>query len=161
MKSLFFSCLCAVLTFTACGQAKSDAPKAAPSVSTEQKAVSPEQPAVEAAAMQFLTGADKSDVAVLDAVLHAQYRLLLNRVFGDAVTIMDKPTYLKMITDKKIGGTPRDSKIIATTVAGNVATVEVTSSSAKAEFHSFLNFIKEPDGKWRLVSDTPNVKFKG
>jgi Putative lumazine-binding len=158
MKLLIFLCLCAVVAFLACGQAKSQAPQAVPPV--EQKTISPEQSEVETATMQFMESADKSDIAGLDAVMHTQFRLLLNRVFGDAVTTMDKVTYLKMVTDKKIGGIPRESKIITTIVIGNVAMVELTSSSAKAEFHSFLNLIKEPDGKWRLVSDTPNVKFK-
>jgi Putative lumazine-binding len=161
MKSFILYCLCAVMTFSACGQAKTEEAKATPSVSEAPKTVSPEQTAVEAATMQFLDGADKSDGVALDAVLHPQYRLLLNRVFGGVVSTMDKATYLKMIADKKIGGTPRQSKILNTVVTENVATVEVTSSSAKADFHSFLSFIKEPDGKWRLVNDTPFVKFKG
>jgi Putative lumazine-binding len=156
MKSLIFSCVCALLTLSACGQAKPEAAKSTPSV----VAPSEDQKAVEAATMQFLEGGDKSDVAMLDAVIHPDYRLVLNRVFGDVITKMDKATYLKMIADKKIGGVPRKATIVSTTVAGNVAAVEVTTTNDKADFRSFLHFIKEPDGKWRLVSDTPFVQFK-
>jgi hypothetical protein len=156
MKSLIFSCVCLVLTLSACGQAKPEATKSTPSV----VAPSEDQKAVETATMQFLEGGDKSDVALLDAVIHPDYRLVLNRVFGDVITKMDKATYLKMITDKKIGGVPRKAVIVSTTVAGNVAAVEVTTTNDKADFRSFLHFIKELDGKWRLVSDTPFVQFK-
>lgn len=154
MKSLIFSCVCALFTLSACGQAKSEAMKSASSVSADQKAV-------EMATKQFLEGADKSDVAALDAVMHTQYRVVLNRVFGDAVTIMDKAAYLKMIADKKIGGVPRQSNILSVVVVENIAAVEVTTTSAKSDLHIFLHFIKEPDGQWRLVSDTPFAKFKG
>jgi Putative lumazine-binding len=97
---------------------------------------------------------------MLDAVLHPDYRLVLNRVFGDVITKMDKTTYLKMIADKKIGGVPRKATINSVVVAGNVASVDVTTVNEKAEFRSFLQFLKEPDGKWRLVSDVPFVQFK-
>jgi hypothetical protein len=157
MKSLIFSCVCALFTLSACGQAKPETAKAAPSVVV---ADSPEQKAVEAATMQFLEGGDKSDAAMLDAVIHPDYRLVLNRVFGDVITKMDKTTYLKMIADKKIGGVPRKASITSVVVAGNVASVDVTTTNEKAEFRSFLQFFKEPDGKWRLVSDAPYVQFK-
>jgi ketosteroid isomerase-like protein len=153
MKSLIFSFACALFTLSACGQAKPEAVKATFSVSTDQKAV-------EAATKQFLEGADKSDVAALDAVMHEQYRVVLNRVFGNAVTTMDKTAYLKMITDKKIGGVPRQSTILSVVVVENIAAVEVTTTSAKSDLHIFMHFIKEPDGQWRLVSDTPFAKFK-
>jgi Putative lumazine-binding len=159
MKSLFFSCLYAVSTFTACGQAKSETPKVTPSV-FDSKTASAEQKAVEAATLQFLEGADKSDVTMLDAVMHAKYRVVLNRVFGDDVATLDKPTYLKMIADRKIGGIPRQSNILSVVVAGNVAAVEATTTSEKSDLHIFLNFVKEVDGKWRLVSDTPFATFK-
>lgn len=153
MKSLIFSCVCVLLTLSACGQAKSGSKKMDPSVSADQKAV-------EMATKQFLEGADKSDVAALDAVMHGQYRVVLNRVFGDAVTTMNKTAYLKMVADKKIGGVPRQSNILSVVVVENVAAVEVTTTSAKSDLHIFLHFIKEPDGQWRLVSDTPFAKFK-
>jgi Putative lumazine-binding len=156
MKSLIFFCVSAFFTLSACGQAKPEASKATPSV----VAPSEDQKAVEAATMQFLEGGDKSDVAMLDAVIHPDYRMVLNRAFGDVITKMDKTTYLKMITDKKIGGVPRTATIVSTTVAGNVAAVEVTTTNDKADFRSFFHFIKEPDGKWRLVGDTPFVQFK-
>jgi Putative lumazine-binding len=157
MKSLIFSCVCAMFTLAACGQAaKPEAAKPMPEVAAE----TPEQKAVAAAATQFLEGGDKSDAAVLDAVLHPDYRLVLNRVFGDVITKMDKTTYLKMIADKKIGGVPRKATINSVVAAGNVGSVDVTTVNEKAEFRSFLQFLKEPDGKWRLVSDVPFVQFK-
>jgi Putative lumazine-binding len=159
MKTLFFSCLYAVSAFTACEQAKSETPKVAPSV-FDPKTASSDQKAVESATLQFLEGADQSDVAMLDAVMHAKYRVVLNRVFGDDVATLDKPTYLKMIADKKIGGIPRQFNLLSVVVVENVAAVEVTTTSQKSDLHIFLNFIKEIDGKWRLVSDTPFAKFK-
>jgi hypothetical protein len=155
MRSLFFPVLLALVSFNACGQAQSEGrvKAALPIQSTEQKAV-------EAAVMQFVEGADKSDVAALDAVIHTQYRAVLNRIFGDSVTTMDKATYLKLITDKKIGGVARLTKIVQVAVTENIAAVELMTSSPQAEIQSFLHFIKEPDGKWRLVSDLPFMKSK-
>ncbi len=170
MKSFLFSSICVILiTFNACSQSKPDnqkmkSPTVTNSTSNDKSTIAimaVEQKALEAATMQFIEGADKSDVAALDAVIHAQYRVVMNRLFGDAVTTMDKPTYLQLIADKKIGGTPRLIKIIAVSVMENIAAVELMTSSPKAEIHSFLHFIKEPDGKWRLVSDLPFMKSKG
>jgi nucleoid-associated protein YejK len=154
MKNLSISCFCVLMvTLNACSQNKSESTQTPPSVSEAQKAV-------EAATMQFIEGGDKSDFAALDAVLHTQYRVLMNRIFGDAVTVLDKITYLQMIKDKKIGGVPRQTQILSVSVTENIAAVELTSNSAQAELHSYLHFIKEPDGKWRLVSDMPFAKFK-
>jgi hypothetical protein len=161
MKSLIFLSVCALSTLNACSQAKSEAQKTPPSPQESSRAVSADQKAVEDATMQFIEGADKSDVAALDAVMHTQYRAVLNRIFGDVVTTMDKSTYLKLISDKKIGGVARLTKILGVSIVENIAAVELMTSSPQAEIHSFLHFIKEPDGKWRLVGDVPFMKTKG
>jgi len=106
---------------------------------------------------RFMRGGDDSDVAALQAVLHDQFRVVVNQgvLGGDALRTMDKTTYLGMISGKKWGGTPRTVDVVSISIAGTIAAAEVKTSSVRSDITSYLHLVKEKDGQWLLVGDTP------
>ena len=119
--------------------------------------LNPDLPLIEDAIKRFMRGGDESDTTLLDAVLHGQFRVIVNQGVLGAKTlrVLDKPAYLKMIDDKKYGGVPRSVRIASISSAGSVAAAEVHTSSVRSDITSFLHFIKDGDGNWRLIGDTP------
>ena len=117
----------------------------------------PDLPLIEDAIKRFMRGGDESDTALLDAVLHDQFRVIVNQgVLGaETLRVLDKPAYLKMIADKKYGGVPRSVRIASVSSAGSVAAAEVRTSSVRSDMTSFLHVVKDGDGNWQIIGDTP------
>lgn len=111
---------------------------------------------IEDAIKRFMRGGDETDLATLQAVLHDQFRVVVNQgvLGGDALRTVDKATYLSMISAKKWGGVPRTVNIVSVSVAGTVASAEVRTSSVRSDMTSFLHLVKEKDGQWWIVGDT-------
>lgn len=118
---------------------------------------SSERPIIEEVIKRFMQGGDESDTTLLDAVLHDQFRVVVNQgVLGaEALRTLDKPAYLNMIAAKKYGGVPRSVHIAYVAAAGSVAAAEVHTSSVRSDITSFLHLVKGSDGDWKLVGDTP------
>ena len=116
-----------------------------------------DRPLIEEAIKRFMKGGDESDTVLLDAVLHDRFRVIVNQgVLGaESLRVLDKPAYLKMISDKKYGGVPRSVHIASVSVAGSVAAAEVHTSSVRSDITSFLHFVKSSAGDWQLIGDTP------
>ncbi len=112
---------------------------------------------IEDAIKRFMRGGDESDPDALQAVLHDQFRVVVNQgvLGGDALRTVDKTTYLSMISAKKWGGVPRTVNIVSISIAGTIAAAEVQTSSVRSDMTSFLHFVKEKDGQWLVVGDTP------
>lgn len=112
---------------------------------------------IEEAIERFMRGGDESDPDALQAVLHDQFRVVVNQgvLGGDALRTVDKTTYLSMISAKKWGGVPRTVNIVSISIAGTIAAAEVQTSSVRSDMTSFLHFVKEKDGQWLVVGDTP------
>lgn len=112
---------------------------------------------IEDAIERFMRGGDESDTVALKAVLHDQFRVVVNQgvLGGDALRTVDKTTYLNMVTAKKWGGVPRTVNIVSVSIAGSVAAAEVQTGSVRSDMTSYLHLVKEKDGKWLVVGDTP------
>lgn len=111
---------------------------------------------VEDVIKRFMRGGDESDLAALQAVLHDQFRVVINQgvLGGDALRTVDKTTYLSMISAKKWGGVSRTVNIVSVSIAGSIASAEVHTSSVRSDMTSFLHLVKEKDGQWFVVGDT-------
>lgn len=108
---------------------------------------------------RFVKAGDTHDVAALDKVLHDQYRVSMNQLFGSQeLLVWDKATYLKMIKAKKIGGDPRTFEIVGVQLNGKNAIVNVIMESSKTRFNSFFMLVKNADGNWQLLSDFPTIE---
>lgn len=112
---------------------------------------------IEDAIKRFMRGGDESDAPALQAVLHEQFRVVVNQgvLGGENLRTVDKATYLNMISAKKWGGVPRTVNIVSISIANTIAAAEVKTSSVRSDITSFLHLVKEKDGQWLVVSDTP------
>jgi Putative lumazine-binding len=113
---------------------------------------------IEAAVRQFSAGGDKQDVAVLDKVLHPQFRAVVNRAFGSPdLSLMDKSLYLQLMKDKKIGGDQREVYLLQTDIGENTALVKAIFHGKSLRFTTFISLVKLPTGEWQIVGDMPEI----
>lgn len=114
--------------------------------------------AVEKCIHTFATAADNQNVDGLDAILHADYRTILNKAFGsDEVTLLNKEAYIGMAKAGKIGGKPRSVKILSLDIQREVARATVVLQSEESRFTSFFSMVKNPEGNWMMIADLPQV----
>ena len=71
---------------------------------------------------------------------------------------MDKATYIKMIKDKKIGGTEREVQILQVDLQKNNAMVKVLMDSKEMHFNSYFILTKSKKGMWQVISDVPIIE---
>lgn len=110
---------------------------------------------------QFVKNADKRDIKGVDAVLHSNFRAIVNRLFGsEEVSIMDKALYLDLLKQGKIGGDERKIMIESIHFEGNNAFVKATLDGKKSVFHTFIQLVEEVSGEWKIISDMPNIESK-
>jgi|GEM_PF-2661871 len=115
--------------------------------------------AVESCIHTFAKAADQQDLEGLQAILHSEYRTVLNKAFGsDEVTVLNKETYISMAKGGKIGGKPRDIKIISLDIQSEVARATVVLESKETRFTSFFSMIRDPKGNWLMVEDLPQIE---
>jgi ketosteroid isomerase-like protein len=106
----------------------------------------------------FAKAADKSDAKELATYLDENYRIVMNRLFGsESVSIINKTDYLAKIETKEWGGDKRTVEVHSIVINGATASAHVTLKGEKATFISIFTLIKNAEGEWRLVSDTPIV----
>ncbi|MBI1192757.1 MAG: DUF4440 domain-containing protein [Bacteroidetes bacterium] len=104
----------------------------------------------------FALAADQSDVDRLDALLHPEFRIAMNRLFGSQdLVLMSKAGYLEKIRAKEFGGTPRTLVMTDVQVKGTTATVSAVFKGSSMSFHSYLTLVQDAGGQWRVVQDVP------
>lgn len=119
---------------------------------------SQEEEAIEKVIIAFAKAADKNDAEKLSTYLDDNYRIVMNRLFGaEGVSIVNKEDYLAKIESKEWGGDKRKVTIEQITINGNTASAHVTLKGEKATFVSLFMLIKDAEGNWKLVSDTPTI----
>ena len=113
---------------------------------------------VKSAIETFSQSADQQDVSKMDNILHAEYRTVANRLFGGTdVSVMDKPTYLSMLEEKKIGGDKRDVEIVSVNIVDNNASVVAKFNGKVLKFTSYLHLVKDDKGTWQIINDMPYI----
>jgi Putative lumazine-binding len=114
---------------------------------------------VEATVRKFCGAGDRQDATSLDKVLHPQFRAVVNRAFGSPeLSLMDKPLYLQLMSDKKIGGDTRTVYVLQTDMGTNVATVKAIFLGKTLRFTTYIALVKLPSGEWQIVSDMPEIE---
>ena len=115
--------------------------------------------AIEEAVREFSAASDQQSAEKLEAVLHPQFRAVVNRLFGsEEVSLMDKAVYLQLIKDRKIGGDQRDVHILQMEVVGNNATVRAILAGKAMHFTTFISLVKNVDGSWQVIGDFPHIQ---
>ena len=112
--------------------------------------------AVEQLINQFAKAGDQRDVAQLRKILHDDFRLAMNRLFGsEKVDLLDKPTYLTMMEEGKLGGDSRTVKILFIDITQNNAAAKVALKGKALTFESYYQLVKNAAGQWQLINDLP------
>jgi len=117
--------------------------------------------AVVKAVEQFAKSADQRDVKQMDAIMHSNFRAIVNRLFGsEEVSIMDKALYLDLMKQGKIGGDERNVTIESIHFEGKNALVKATFEGKELMFYTFIQLVQETTGDWKVISDMPNIEKK-
>ncbi len=112
---------------------------------------------VRAAIKQFSTAADNQDATLVGAVLHKEAQQFF--VGQDGLVRLETATYLGMLEQKKIGGTPRTLAIDQVTVDGDMASAKATMSNDAYRFDNFISLMKI-DGQWQIMSIVLRMQAK-
>jgi hypothetical protein len=109
----------------------------------------------------FVKGGDSSDTAMLDKVLHKDFRVANNGFMGTSgVTIIDKQKYLTNIEDGIFGGLPRIMKIESIDESATIAMVKLRLESSENYFVSYNSLVLDTDSEWKLINNLAVVEKK-
>jgi hypothetical protein len=111
---------------------------------------------IEQTVNQFAKAGDQRDVTQLKTLLHDDFRIAMNRLFGsEKVDLLTKPTYIKMMEDGKLGGDNRIVKIQSVDITENNAAVKVSLKGKALTFQSYYHLVKNVAGQWQIINDLP------
>ena len=114
---------------------------------------------VKSAVTAFIQASDANDAAKLSEILHPEYRVVMNQLFGSKdVACINKEVYVSKIKSKEWGGDDRTITFKKVTVVNKTAIVEVLLEGKKMTFESVLTLVKDHENKWLLMSDFPEIK---
>jgi hypothetical protein len=114
--------------------------------------------AVEKVIKAFSKAGDERNVAKIEQLTSADYRIVMNQLFGsNEISTMDRATYILMIETKKFGGDERTVKVNSIIISGYNAVADVVLSGKEMNLRSIFTLCKDNEGKWVLLSDTPTV----
>lgn len=97
----------------------------------------------------FVKGADEHNTEFLASALHPQAQQFFIQK-GELKTLTTD-LYLKLIEAKKIGGKPRQLKIVDIDVSDYIATAKIEIRSGKVLFHDHVSLMKI-DGHWKIMN---------
>lgn len=107
----------------------------------------------------FVKGGDNSDVNLLEAVLHNDFRVMSSGFMGiPGTTIIDKNKYISNIRNGIFGGIPRKMRIESIEDFGSIANVALWLESSENEFVSFNSLVLDVDNRWKLISNLAVVE---
>lgn len=125
-------------------------------VASQLKAQTSAMKEVQSTVKTFMKAGDNNDIKAMDDLLDANYRVVMNRLFGSTeVSIMQREVYIQKVESKEFGGDKRVLTFSDLVVNGNTAMVNVEAKGAKSTTKSIIVLLKDEKGNWKLVSDTP------
>lgn len=109
----------------------------------------------------YIHAGDINKVKKLEPHLHETFRVIMYDKSKDAVSMLDKATYISFIDTKKFGGYERTADFEDIQLIGeNMASVKVTlTSPGKPTLKNFYSLTKT-DGKWYVVQDYVTLIFE-
>lgn len=109
----------------------------------------------------FVKGGDHSDVALLENVLHRDFRVTSNSFMGTpGITVIDRQTYLSNIKAGIFGGLPRTMNIEHIDKSDSIAMVKLRLESPENYFVSYNALVLDTDNKWKLIHNLAVVEAK-
>jgi hypothetical protein len=111
---------------------------------------------IEQVVNQFAKAGDQRDVTQLKTLLHDEFRVAMNRLFGgETVVLLTKAAYIKMMEDGKLGGDDRTVQILSVDITQNNAAVKVALKGKALTFQSYYHLVKNVAGQWQIINDLP------
>jgi hypothetical protein len=115
-----------------------------------------EKQSIEECIIGFAKAGDLNDATALSAYLDANYRVVMNRLFGsEEAQVVDKTFYLDKIRSKEWGGDTRTISVEGILINGDSATAKVKLVGEKSTVSSLFLLVKNAEGDWQIISDTP------
>jgi hypothetical protein len=111
---------------------------------------------IRAAVVEFARGGDRRDVASLERVLDANFRVVAAMPGKDAALLLSRAEYLGMLASGKIGGGERALTIDSVVITGAVAHAKVKMTRADAIFEAVITLVKRGGG-WVLIQDATGM----
>lgn len=119
------------------------------------------QTTIEQTIRSLISAADAQDAERASTFLSENFRVILHQFPQPGLTTMlDKPTYLQMMRQGKIGGEVRQVNIEAIHTHGAIASAIVTSESASSVFNTHYQLIQDGED-WKIITDMPVLTKKG
>lgn len=116
---------------------------------------------IKQAITDFVRGGDKSDVELLNEVLHSDFRVCNNGFMGTpGLTVISKQQYLENIRNGVFGGVTRKMLIENIDQNGSIALVKLRLESEHNNFVSYNSLILDTDDQWRIVNNLAVVASK-
>jgi len=107
---------------------------------------------IKRAVENFAKAGDQQDAQRVGQLTTPDFRVVF-RVDGAAkTTVLSRETYMKMLTDRKLGGQPRALKIRSVTVDGGLAHVRTHMNRQDAKFDGVMTLV-QTDAGWRIIQD--------
>ena len=114
--------------------------------------------AIKSTITAFAKAGDNQDVSALEPLLDANYRVVMNQLFGSTeVSVMPRAVYIEKIRAKEFGGDTRTLTFENVQVNGNTAVAQVLFKGQKMSFNSLLTLTQNAKGDWQLVQDCPVI----
>lgn len=116
---------------------------------------------IERAIIDFVKGGDLSDVALLDKVLHKDFRVTNNGFMGTlGITVINKTEYLNYIKTGVFGGKPRQMTIENIDQNNKIASVKLRIESSEFDFISYNSMVLDTDNQWKIINNLAVVDAK-
>ncbi|MEL6559208.1 MAG: nuclear transport factor 2 family protein [Bacteroidota bacterium] len=107
---------------------------------------------------EFAKAGDENNVDKLEKCLDANYRVVMNQLFGSSeVAVVPRSVYISKIKSKEWGGDKRIVEIENISVNSKTAMAKVVFKGSKMTFVSLMTLVKDANGNWKLMSDVPVI----
>lgn len=121
-------------------------------------ASSDNESAVKKTILDFSKAGDANNTEKLDKILHSDYRIIMNRLFGSKeVSIMNKAQYIKKIESKEWGGDKRVVNVETIIFNENSASAIVAYKGEKMSWKSIIHLVNSENNEWLIISETPKM----
>lgn len=101
---------------------------------------------------RFAKGGAERDRAVLESVLHDDFRVVFTWTHEPGVSSLDRATYLGLIDAGKLGGVEATVTMGRVVVHDQLATAEATLLRTDVRFDAIYTLVRDDSG-WRIVQD--------
>lgn len=100
-------------------------------------------------ATEYLSAVDVRDMDKLDALLHPQFRIVVERR-DEELQLLSKAEFLWLILAEELGGDARSVDEVSVEVSGNRALAYVRYEGHLAKFDAMQTLIRD-GGRWKLI----------